>query len=117
VFAGGSVGLSDCVDACKSVFQYGFKAGGNRINLKGSVDPYKINRYKVDPNDLLTEENLKGLIEQLIFQGSGWMVWMIHTSDVGFQQEEADIIATVIDYALENGVEIVTVEDAVKSYF
>lgn len=117
VFAGGSVDETSCVEACKKVFSYGFKSSGNKINLKGSTDPYKINRYSIDPSDLLTEENLTDLVNQLATNGTGWMVWMIHTSDSAFQQEQADILAAVIDYASSQGVEIVTVATAVQEYF
>lgn len=116
VFAGNSVSMDICQEACKLVYTYGFKSYGDVINFKGSIDPYKINRYKIEPDGSLNETDLKALIDTLVSGGTGWMVWMIHTSDGGFQQAQADIISTVIDYAIEQGVEIVTTECGVRHY-
>ncbi len=116
VFAGNSVEMESCQIACANVYQYGFKSYGDVINKKGNIKPYQIDRYKIDPTGLLNETDLKALIDTLLSDGTGWMVWMIHTSDSGFQQEQANIISTVIDYAVEQGVEIVTTECGVRHY-
>ncbi len=116
VFAGASCNLEKCQTACANVYQYAFKSYGDVINKKGNVKPYQIDRYKIEPTGLLNETDLKSLIDTLVSDGTGWMVWMIHTSDSGFQQEQANVISTVIDYAIEQGVEIVTAECGARNY-
>lgn len=116
VFAGASCNLEKCQTACANVYQYAFKSYGDVINKKGNTKPYQIDRYKIEPTGLLNETDLKSLIDTLVSDGTGWMVWMIHTSDSGFQQEQANVISTVIDYAIEQGVEIVTAECGARNY-
>ena len=117
VFAGGSVDVANCQVACENVYSFGFKAYGDKINFKGSINPYKIDRYKIESNgSLFTETNLKNLIDTLSAGGTGWMVWMIHTSEGTFQQAQADIISTVIDYAIMKDIEIVTAESGARAY-
>lgn len=115
VYCGDSYALDVCREACENVYEYGINPGTNKTNYKGSVDPYNINRYGIS-SDTMTEEDLKALIDTLVTGGTGWMIWTIHTSDGTFQQTQADIISTVIDYAIEQGVEIVTTECGVRHY-
>lgn len=113
VYCGDSRRIQNCVDACKAVFSYGISNGENKSNYERTTDRYKIKRYTID--NLLTEE-LKVLIDGLVAEETGWMVWMVHTSYAEFQQEQADVIGKVIDYALSQGIEIVTTKTGVKYY-
>lgn len=74
--------LPECVEACKKVYKYGFKAdcrndGAPVINYKGSTDRYGIQRNGATFYDL---DALKLMINDLCTAGTGWLVWMLHTS-------------------------------------
>ena len=81
--------------------------------MYGQFEPYKINRYVISPEGC---GDLDTLVDELTKIGTGWMVWMIHTSDGAFQQEQADQIAAAIDYAIKNGVRIVSSKEAIEAY-
>lgn len=112
VFVGGSSLVPKCVSACKKVYEYGFKASSNKNNYVDDINRYGINRWSILPeyDDLVLK------IDALAEEGTGWMVWMIHTSDVNFQQAQADALSRAIDYARSKGISIVTTECGVSYY-
>ncbi len=114
VYCGASATLEKCQKACQEVFNYGISNGQNKTNYAGETNRYKIKRYTVNPDK--SSDELKAMIDALLSDNTGWMVWMVHTSDAGFQQGFADILSEVIDYALESGIEIVTTQKGVESY-
>ncbi|MGM9642338.1 MAG: polysaccharide deacetylase family protein [Eubacteriales bacterium] len=116
VFAGNSASLPKCVNAAKMVYDYGILPDCGSTNQKYSTNRYGIERWSIDPNDTLTTENLQSMLDELATAGTGWMIWMIHTSDSDFQQDQADIISDAIDYARSKGIDIVTTEYGVKQY-
>lgn len=64
----------------------------------------------------LDSSQLTELIDYLNAQG-GWMIWMLHTSGAYWSDTMRDNIASAIDHALNNGVQIVTAEYGFKTYF
>jgi hypothetical protein len=114
IFAGASSLNDKNINACKQVYSYGFKAGTNKTNYKGEIDRYGIDRWAVSPT--ATYDDLKAMIDQLLAEGTGWMIWMVHTNSGEFQQEFANILSTVIDYAISQGLTIGTAEYGCKLY-
>lgn len=140
VFVKDSSNVERCVEACKQVYHYGFKAdsGTNEVlvNYAGNTDPYGILRNGAT---FYTADALKFMIDQIAGK-TGWLVWMLHTSDnkakihdvvrnaegqaVGITElnEEAEWpafapqLAEAIDYALENGVQIVSTKCGFAAY-
>lgn len=115
IFCGDSATEEKCVDACSLVYSYGLNPDTKKINYKGGINRYAINRYGISAANT-TETVLNGYIDALASGDTGWMIWCIHTSDSGFQQEQADAVAAAIDYAIANNIEIVTVETGVRHY-
>lgn len=182
VFVGDSSNYGPCIEACKQVYDYGFKASTNVTNQYGSVDRYGIYRWGATPrrfefnlvnatdedgnvvyddegnvvkkpvpvevpllddngsevkdsdgntiyiykylDDLnekgeivgYTSEELKTKIDTLKADGSGWMVWMIHTSNGFFDWSSGKVLADVIQYAIDQGIPIVTTDCGVRYY-
>ena len=112
IFTGSSGFNEKCIKACKNVFKNGFRAGTQRTNYFRDIDRYGINRWNVSCDNL---EDCKTMIDSIYEQGTGWMVWMIHTS-YNFTQANADILSSAIDYAISKGIEIVTVERGIRMY-
>lgn len=112
VFAGNSSNIAKCKAACKNVYDYGFKASANQTNYVDTIDRYGIYRYGVLPGT----DDLETLLDGLAAAGTGWMVWMTHTSDSNFQQASATALADAIDYARSLGVDIVSAATGVAYY-
>ena len=116
-YNGGTANTYQAQYAARNSFRYAFIAGGDRINYAGSIDPYNIARYKMNVKDGGTAAF--AALDELIETQTGWMVWMIHTSDSSWQgNEEAytAIYGQLIDYALENGIQIVTTDYGYRTY-
>lgn len=115
VFNGYSARLTNCRKAAMRVYKAGFNAGSYGINFHGSFDPYEIVRCGADNQTL---DTLTGWIDNLIEAGTGWMVWMRHNSNASEEDPAtaAAILSDAIDYAIANGIEIVTVERGLYEY-
>jgi len=116
VYCRNSGSLPKCQWAAKDVYDYAIRAGGNVNNEYGNMDSYNIMRYKIQYNYDFDPEKMKELIYQLSENGTGWMVWMIHTSDSQWCEEFVDAISQSIDYAKELGIPIVTAEEGASQY-
>lgn len=125
VFTGSSGRDERCREACKlTSYDGGFLAGTNAINY-GGEDRFAIQRYRIGNNtdyhyDLTT---LKGLIDTLKTQ-KGWMIWMVHSSGDSNawvagtgEGSSAYMLGQIIDYARDNGVDVVTAEYGFRKYF
>lgn len=115
VFAGSSSRYTVARAAAYRIFKAGFNASNGGINKYGEIDPYFINRYGTDGKTL---NELKAWIDDLIASKTGWAVWTRHNSNASGEDPvtAATILSDVIDYALENGVQIVTVERGLAEY-
>lgn len=116
-YNGGTASTYQAQYAARNSFRYAFIAGGDRINYAGSIDPYNIARYKMDVKDGGT--TAFAALDELIEAQTGWMVWMIHTSDSSWQDNAeayTAIYGQLIDYALENGIQIVTTDYGYRTY-
>lgn len=115
VFNGATAGFTNCREAAMRVYKAGFNAAVNQINFGGKFDPYFINRYDTDGKAL---DVLNGWIDNLVSAKTGWMVWMRHNSNASAEDPAtaAAILSDAIDYAVANGIEIVTVERGLYEY-
>ena len=113
-FVGDSSNVEKCVDACRRVYRYGLKAGTNKTNYKATINPYALDRWNIPPSTEL--QTLKDKIDSLISDGTGWMIWMIHTSDGAFQQSFVDVLSEAIDYAISQSLEIGNMEYGIRIY-
>ena len=118
VFSGSSSQRTICRMAAMRIFKAGLNAAGGNINQYGAIDPYYIDRYNADKK---TENDLKGLVDDLITAQNGWMIWTRHNGssvllDGQTAQDAADALAGAIDYAIAQGVQIVTVERGLAEY-
>ena len=112
VFAGDSSNMAKCVNACKYVCSCGIKAGTNKTNYVDTINRYGIDRWNVLPSTT----DMQTLLDTLASAGTGWMVWMIHTSDVAFQSDSVTALGNAIDYARTLGIDIVNVAAGVAYY-
>ncbi len=115
IFSGGSAGFEVCREACSKIYDYGFNADVNKINYYGLFDPYFINRFGTDNENL---DTLKGWLDELSEADTGWMIWMRHNSNATKedQTEAARILSDAIDYAIEKQIPIVTIEQGLNEY-
>ena len=115
IFNGYTARLENCRKAASIVYKAGFNADNKFINFHNEFDPYNINRYGTDGQTL---DTLKGWIDELKAANTGWMIWMRHNSNASDENpiEAAEILSNAIDYALEHGIDIVTVERGLYEY-
>jgi len=116
VYVGDSSNYEPCVEACKQVYSYGFKAdSGNKtaINEYGSTNRYGILRNGATG---YSYEELTAMIDELVEKGTGWLVWMLHTSTNTYDETQVGYLEQAIDYAMEKGIQIVTTEYGVRTY-
>lgn len=120
VFNGSTGGVPKFVEASKRVYKCAFRPSGNSIIGTGDsiILPYNIPRYSV--TDCFNAENyanMKEHIDALISAGEGWIVFMMHTSDAAWHSDTSPaFLADIIEYAISNGVKIVTAECGVRVY-
>ena len=116
--------------AARAVYDYAFsnqKVHLNNDNLtdvinhRGSTAPYNILRCDITPTtgdggQVRTLDQLKDMIDKLKTAGEGWLIWMTHTSSGDWPNDstEADKISGAIDYALEQGVKVVSCMTGIK---
>lgn len=116
VYVGDSSNHDLCIEACKQVYSYGFKAGSGKktvINEYGSTDRYGIQRNGATG---YSYEELTAMIDLLDQKGTGWLVLMLHTSTNTYNEEQVGYLSQAIDYALEKGIQIVTTDYGVRTY-
>ena len=115
IFNGYTARLENCRKAASRVYKAGFNASSGGINFHSQFDPYNINRYGTDGQTL---DTLKGWIDELVAAKTGWMVWTRHNSNASTEDpvEAVNILMSAIDYALEHGIDIVTVERGLYEY-
>lgn len=117
VYAGASGSYEKAQSAAKHSNQCAFRASGNTINYRGNFDPYYINRYRVQTDGYdYDPDQLKALVDQCLEEG-GWMVWMIHTSEAVWTTLNGLAgITAAIDYAIEKGLPVVSVDTGYRTY-
>ena len=117
VFAGASGSTSQAQEAASLSCDCAFLSVGNEMNYKGSVDPYKIKRYRVQTDGYNYDiDQLKSLIDNC-YRNGGWMVWMIHTSEAVWESLNGlSAITAAIDYAKQKGLSIVNVATGYRNY-
>ena len=116
VYSGNSGSLAKCQSAASDVYDYAVRSGGNVNNYYGYMDPYNIMRYRIQYDYDYDTLKMKKMIDELSANKTGWMVWMIHTSDSKWSKDYVDSISECIDYAKELGIPIVTVDEGAKAY-
>ena len=116
VYSGNSGSLAKCHSAASDVYDYGIIAGGNVNNQYGSMDPYNIMRYRIQYDYDFDVKKMKELIYLLSEKGTGWMVWMIHTSDTQWGKAFVSALSECIDYAKELNIDIVTAAEGAEHY-
>ena len=115
VYSGASSSIPVTRKAANRVFHSGLNGTMNHINRYGEIDPIYINRYDADNKTLA---QLKTWIDDLVTAGTGWMVWTRHNSNYSQETptDAANMLRTVIDYAIANNIAIVTVERGLHEY-
>jgi peptidoglycan/xylan/chitin deacetylase (PgdA/CDA1 family) len=122
VYAGGSANSANAQEAAKRVYIGAFNSGNENTNFSDKNDKYNLERYgitdstvadRIDGTDL---NELKALIDS-VKQTGGWMVWMTHTSGAYWSDTMKQNIADAIDYAITQGVAIVTASHGFRKYF
>lgn len=122
VYAGGSANSANAQEAAKRVYIGAFNSGNEHTNFSDKNDKYNLERYgitdstvadRIDGTDL---NELKALIDS-VKQTGGWMVWMTHTSGAYWGDTMRQNIADAIDYAITQGVDIVTASYGFRKYF
>ena len=114
VFPFSSAFNEKCVKAAKNVFSYGFRAGTNKTNYCGKIDSYGFDRYNI--SEATTVKNMTDMVDKMISENTGYVVWMIHTSSNGFSGENAQRLSQAIDYCLSKEIDIVTTSTGIKVY-
>lgn len=121
VYAGSTGTRADAREAAARVYDGGIESGSQTINYT-SGNKYRIKRYGITDSNAdgringLVLSELTGLIDTLKSAG-GWMIWMLHTSGSYWGDTMKGNIASAIDYALSEGVPVVTAEYGFKTYF
>jgi hypothetical protein len=128
IYSAQSNGYPKCKYAAQLEFDCAMDSGNSasvasnvgHTNYYGDIDPYKIQRRWADANWLSGETNaetiLKGWIDELVANGTGWQVWTRHNYDVSLEPGYANTLSNVIDYAISKGISIVTVERGLHEY-
>lgn len=108
--------------AAAAGFKGAFLAGDNVSNVRGSIDPFRIKRYRIGSDYAWNFNTLKTLLDSLVSNG-GWMVWMMHTSDAarwtdgtGDTPDAKAVLREVCRYAKTLNIEIVTAEAGFHAY-
>lgn len=121
IFAGNSGNNANCQAAAQKTFDYAIHSDGSSIINQQTFKPYYLPRYGIGigsfeiPEGETVPTTPKQYIDSLV-QAPGWMIWMLHTSSGDWTDDQVDGIEAAIDYALSQGVEIVTCEYALKQF-
>lgn len=106
-----------CRAAASKVFKCGIHSSGREINQYGSIDKYYVKRIPIELDPYYYDIDLvKELVDTVKVQG-GWMVWIIHTSAQSWTTYDGtQCISDAIDYAIEQGVDIVSTNYGYRKY-
>lgn len=116
VYPGGSGNMTTAQLAAKRFASAAFRANGNKLNLINQIDPFYIDRYRIESDYSYDIDQMKGLIDNCIAKG-GWMVWMIHTSSgYNWNENALSAVSQAIDYAISSGLPIVTARYGIERY-
>lgn len=125
VYVGDSGNSQKAVSAAEKVYDGAItansgSAGGNTWNFTGSLNKYTLRRFRIDSSGSTGDVNynldtMKSLIDHTI-QNGGWMIWMIHTSGSGWNASALASVTSAIDYAISEGLPIVSVDTGFKAY-
>lgn len=121
VYAGNSGNLDKCVNAAKKTFDFAFHSDGGKVIKQSNFRPFYIQRYGIGIGSFAMQEGEtvpsvpKGYIDNCI-ANPGWIIWMVHTSSGDWTDAQVNGIKASIDYALANGVDIVSCEYALKQF-
>lgn len=121
VFAGNSGNVDKCQNAARKTYDYAFHSDGGKVIKQNNFRPFYIQRYGIGISSFAMQAGEtvpsvpKGYIDNCI-ANPGWIIWMIHTSSGDWTDAQVNGIKASIDYALSNGVEIVTCEYALKQF-
>jgi peptidoglycan/xylan/chitin deacetylase (PgdA/CDA1 family) len=120
VFNNNTANVIQCQQAARRVYQGAIHAAGGKINTPAS-DPYYIKRFNFTAGSHEEPHTLQEMtdnIDALVAAGTGWDVWMIHTSSTGgWSADEVTKLGAAIDYARAHGVLVTTVEHAMRIYY
>ena len=116
VYSGATSLHQIAIDAGKKAFRCAF-GQGESINYRGELDPYNIMRYRLQREEYdLDADKIKPLVDKCLAEG-GWMVWIFHTSETVWTTKNGlENITEAIDYAIAQGLPIVTVDTGYKTY-
>lgn len=116
VYPGGSGNMTTAQVAAKRFASAAFRANGNKLNLINQIEPFYIDRYRIESDYSYDLNQMKGLIDNCIAKG-GWMVWMIHTSSgYNWNENALSAVSQAIDYAISSGLPIVTARYGIERY-
>lgn len=106
-----------CQEAASKVFKCAIHSSGRVMNYAGAINPYYIQRIPVELDPYYYDiDQLKALIDDAIANG-GWMIWIIHTSaEAWTTYNAAQAMADAIDYAIEQGLPIVSTDYGYRKY-
>lgn len=117
-----------CRHAVEKEFAVGVNSGSQssksandgKTNYYGMIDKYYVERRWADCNwasgETNGEEILKGWIDELASSTTGWQIWTRHNYSGEDEEAYAQTLSNVIDYALEKGINIVTMEKGMREY-
>lgn len=116
VYPGGSGNMTTAQVAAKRFATAAFRSNGNKLNLINQIQPFYIDRYRIESDYSYDLNQMKGLIDNCIAKG-GWMVWMIHTSSgYNWNENALSVVSQAIDYAISSGIPIVTARYGIERY-
>lgn len=106
-----------CQEAASRVFKCAIHSSGRVMNYAGAINPYYIQRIPVELDPYFYDiDRLKELIDDAVANG-GWMIWIIHTSAESWTTYNgAQAMAASIDYAIEQGLPIVSTDYGYRKY-
>lgn len=125
VYSGKSHTYPVCCDSVQKEFKCAIAAAassvsGAIINKKNDIFRYHIERSYSDGASV---ENMKAWIDELELEGTGWVIFMRHNTraraSMGISdtaEQDVSKLSEVIDYAVEKGVSIVSVERGLYEY-
>ena len=116
VYAGASASKRNALVGARQIADGAIISSGNSMNYRGDIDPWMIKRYRIDADYQYNLDSMKELIDDCKSNG-GWMIWMIHCSASEWDEYNAGTsFPQAIDYAIQNGVQIATINHAFKTY-
>lgn len=116
VYAGASAAQRNALVGARQIADGAIISSGNSMNYRGYIDPWMIRRYRIDADYQYNLDSMKELIDDCKSNG-GWMIWMIHCSASEWDEYNADTsFPQAIDYAIQKGVQIATINHAFKTY-